>query len=86
MKDVTLFVLENCPHCKNALKMMDEICSEHPEYKDVHITKIDEGKDPETANKYDYYYVPTYYVDGEKLHEGVPTKEAILKVYEAATA
>lgn len=85
MKDVTLFLLENCPHCKKALSFMDEICSEHPEYNDIHITMIDEGKDPATAEKYDYYYVPTFYVDGEKLHEGVPTKEAILKVYEAAS-
>ena len=30
---------------------------------------IEESEDPETAEKYDYYYVPTMYVREEKIYE-----------------
>ena len=42
---------------------------------------VDEKKHPEIAEKYDYYYVPTFFVGGEKVHEGVPTKEAVEAVF-----
>ena len=79
-----MFLIETCPHCKKALSIMEKICEERPEYKAVSIQKIDELKDPDYAAKFDYHYVPTFFVNGMKLHEGVPTKEAIEKVYEEA--
>ena len=85
MKEVKLFVIEDCPHCKNALSLMEEICKEHPEYKNVKIEMIDENKDADYAAKFDYYYVPTFFVDGVKIHEGIPTKEAVEKVYAEAS-
>ena len=84
MKEVKMFMMETCPHCRKALSLMEEICAEHPEYKTVEIKKIDETKESDYAAKFDYYYVPTFYVGGAKLHEGVPTKEAIEKVYAEA--
>jgi hypothetical protein len=63
---------------------MEEICGEHPEYKAIEIRKIDETEEPEYAAKFDYYYVPTFYVGEEKIHEGVPTKAAIERVYAKA--
>jgi glutaredoxin len=84
MKEVKMFLMETCPHCKKALSLMEEICAEHPEYKAVEIKKTDETKEPDYAAKFDYYYVPTFYVGDVKLHEGVPTKEAIEKVYAEA--
>ena len=45
---------------------------------------IDERKQPDIANKYDYYLVPTFYVDGVKLHEGVATKEKVEYVLKQA--
>ena len=45
---------------------------------------VDEDEDTDLADSLDYWYVPTYYVGDEKLYEGVPTKENIQKVYEAA--
>ncbi|MCL2498186.1 MAG: hypothetical protein FWF06_06200 [Symbiobacteriaceae bacterium] len=48
------------------------------------ITTIDEQKEPQLADSYDYYYVPTYFVGGEKLHEGVATKEKLEAVLRAA--
>jgi glutaredoxin len=84
MKEVHMFLMETCPHCKNALLLMEEIFAEHPEYKGVPLKKTDETKEPDYAATFDYYYVPTFYAGDEKLHEGVPTKEAIEKVFAAA--
>ncbi len=84
MKKVKMFYLENCPHCKNAQKMMDELKSKNPEYRDIEVEKIEESKNVKIASTYDYYYVPTYYVDGVKLHEGVPTIDKIENVFKKA--
>jgi glutaredoxin len=84
MKEVKLFMFEGCPHCRNALNMLKEIFAEHPEYKKVPLTIIDERKHPEIADQYDYYYVPTFYAGAEKIMEGVPSKEAIEKVFAMA--
>lgn len=65
---------------------MAQVFSNHPEYKTIPIREINERKEPEIADAYDYYYVPTYYVDGKKVHEGVPTYEKIKAVFEAAAA
>ena len=83
-KGVKMFITETCPYCKKAFLMMEEICREHPEYKSIKIKKIDETKKPDYAAKFNYYYVPTFYVGGVKMHEGPPTKEAIKKVYAEA--
>ena len=85
MKKIKLFILESCPHCRAALKWMDELYNLNPAYKNLDIEIIDEGKHPEIADKYDYYYVPTYYVDGEKLHEGTASLKKIQRVFDAAT-
>ena len=84
MKKVTMFYLENCPHCKNAQKMMDELKNNNPEYSCVKIEKIEESKNVRIASNYDYYYVPTYYVDGQKIHEGVPTLDKVENVFKKA--
>ena len=63
---------------------MEELKKEHPEYQAVEIRIADEKKEKELADSLDYYYVPTYFVDGRKVHEGVPTKEKVQAVYEAA--
>lgn len=63
---------------------MTDIFTEHPEYATVPLTVIDERKNPEIAGKYDYYYVPTFYVEDEKMMEGIPSKEAIEKVFAKA--
>ncbi len=60
MKKVKIFYLENCPHCRRAFKMLDELQSKNPKYS------------------------ATFYVDGVKLHEGVPTMEKIEEVLKKA--
>jgi glutaredoxin len=84
MKEIKMFLMETCPHCRRALELMDEIYSENPEFKKIPVKKIDETKESVYASKFDYYYVPTFYVGDEKLHEGTPSKGAIKKVFEAA--
>lgn len=84
MKKVLMMVMDTCPHCHNAYRMMEELKKEHPEYEKVEIRIADETVETELADSLDYWYVPCYFVDGVKVHEGVPTPEKIQKVYEEA--
>ena len=84
MKKILMFIMETCPHCKNARKYMEELYEEHPEYRQLEIEVIDETKEPELANQYDYYYVPTYYVDGKKILRGSTHQERIAEVFRTA--
>ena len=45
---------------------------------------MDEEENPKLAETLDYYYVPSFFVDGKKLMEGVPTKEKVKAVLDAA--
>ncbi|TCT12986.1 thioredoxin-like protein [Natranaerovirga pectinivora] len=84
MKPILMFKLEACPYCKEALQWMEQVKKTKKEYEQLEITIIDEKLQPDVANDYDYYYVPTYYVDDIKVHEGVATKEIITKVFDSA--
>lgn len=84
MKKILMFTMKYCPYCRNAHRWMDELLKEKPEYASIEIEIIDEVKHRAIADRYDYYYVPTYYVGGRKLHEGVPTKKIVEDVFEAA--
>lgn len=80
MKQVKLFYQERCPFCKKAFKYIDELKKEHPEFADINIEMIDETEEPELADQYDYYYVPTFYIDGKKVHEGGIYKPEVEKL------
>lgn len=82
---VKAFYLENCPHCKRAFKMIEDIKASNPKYNNVEIEYIEESKDVQIASAHDYYYVPTFYVNGVKIHEGVPSVEKITEVLDRAT-
>ena len=83
MKRITLFYLENCPFCKKAQAAIDEL-KKQDRYKDIEIEMIEESKQPEVADKYDYYYVPTFYIDGRKVHEGGIFPDEVKAVLEQA--
>ena len=83
MKRITLFYLENCPFCKKAMAAIDEL-KKQDRYKDIEIEMIEESKQPEVADKYDYYYVPTFYIDGRKVHEGGIFPDEVKAVLEQA--
>ena len=86
MKKVVLFHFAGCPYCRAAQNYIDEITREQPELASVEIEKIDEKLHPEIAEKYDYWYVPTFYVDGVKVHEGACTKKIVEDVLRGALA
>lgn len=84
MKHVRLMYLKGCPHCHKALRLLEEVKREHPEYQNMEIEMIEEQEHPEIANDLDYWYVPTFYVDGVKLHEGRIHKKDVENVLAAA--
>ena len=84
MKHVKMMVLEHCPHCRKAFEYIDELIEENMLYRNIEIEVIDEVKEEEKTQGYDYWYVPTFFVNNQKIHEGVPTKESIQAVLEEA--
>ena len=70
MKRVQLFYLKNCPFCRKAFAYIEAAKAAHPELAVLDIELIEESEEPTIAEQYDYYYVPTFYIDGEKVHEG----------------
>ena len=84
MKPITYFYLKECPFCKKAFRYIEELKREHPELQTVEIDTVEESEQPEIADRYDYYYVPTFYVDGKKVHEGGIFKEEMEAVLRKA--
>lgn len=84
MREVKMMVLDGCPYCRQAFQMMDELKSEHPDYRDVGIDVIEENREPEKTEGYDYWYVPTFFVGGKKIMEGVPTVEKVDEMFREA--
>lgn len=83
MKKITVFYQPMCPFCKNAFKFIDELIAENGLFKEIEWEKIDELKEPALADQYDYYYVPAFYADGKKLHEGGIYKDEIKKLIQS---
>lgn len=83
MKEVLMMMLPDCPYCRQADKLLTQLQAEE-RYRDIPIRRVDESVDTALADSLDYYYVPTFYVDGEKLMEGVPTLEKVRAVLDAA--
>lgn len=83
MKTITMFYQRRCPFCKKAFVYMDELLQQEP-YKGLQIEKIEETEQPELADQYDYYYVPTFYIDGEKVHEGGIFRDEVKALFDKA--
>lgn len=79
MKKVELFYLKNCPYCKQAISWMNELKADR-KYADLQIKMIEESEESDYADAHDYYYVPTFFIDDVKVHEGAATKEQIKEV------
>lgn len=77
-----IFILEDCPHCINLKRWIQELCEEVPTYVTIQMEYIDEKKQAELADCYDYYYVPSIFINEEKVHEGIASKEIIRKIFE----
>lgn len=84
MKDILMFILPGCPHCKTALKAQRELLAGHPRWQRIPIRIVDESKEAAFADAHDYYYVPTWYVGGKKVFEGHAEKEDVERVLRLA--
>ncbi len=69
MKSILMFHRDDCGYCLKARQALDELMVENPAYRDLEITRIEETQQPALADQYDYYAVPTFYVDGKKVFE-----------------
>ena len=84
MKKIKLFYQERCPICIRAFKYINELKEENNEYKKIELERIDELIHPDIADKFDYYYVPTFYLNGEKVHEGGIKKDEVKAILDKA--
>jgi len=84
MKKIKLFYLRSCPYCKKALTVIEKL--KEKEYKDIklNIEMIEESQNKELANSYDYYYVPAFFVDDKKEHEGIVMVSDIRRIIDQA--
>jgi glutaredoxin len=78
------FKLKNCPYCRQADAWLTELRTENPDYASVELDIVDESEQQVLADSYDYYYVPTFFLGREKLHEGAATKAKIKTVLDRA--
>lgn len=84
MKKIKLFYQERCPFCIRAFKYINELKEENSEYNKIELERIDELIHPDIADKFDYYYVPTFYLNGEKVHEGGIKKDEVKAILDKA--
>ena len=79
-----IFYQERCPFCKRAFAYIEELKKENSEYNKIAIETIEETEQPEYADTFDYYYVPTFYIDNKKIHEGGIKKEEVKEILDKA--
>jgi len=84
MKEITYFYLQGCPYCKQADRLIEELCKEEPKYLKIKINRIEERENRAYSNSFDYFYVPCLWIEKKKIHEGPATKESIKKALESA--
>ncbi len=77
-----VFILENCPYCKRAINYINRLKAENKQYQNIDIEYIDEVKESELADSYDYYYVPSFFDGNRKLHEGAIKEEQVKKIFD----
>ena len=89
MKKILAFYIDGCPYCKQARKAVDELTNES-QYAGVQIEWVNENQHPEISERYNYYYVPTMFVDDVKIYEAKrgesydECKENVKRVFEEA--
>ena len=81
---VVMFMLKGCPYCIKADRFIEELCCENPQYREIEIARIDEKENALHATKYDYFYVPSFYINEVKIHEGAITKDGVKAVLDKA--
>lgn len=72
---IDLFHLNGCPYCRHARAAIEALYAENPTYAAIPIRWIEEKEEPEIADAYDYFRVPTLFYRGEKLYEASPGQD-----------
>lgn len=72
MNKLKIFYLDTCPYCRKAKDAIKELRLENPSFENVKIEWIEETIHPEIADQYDYYRVPSIFLDDKKLYECNP--------------
>lgn len=86
MKELLFFYLPTCPHCKLAIRCLDELRAENPDYAAISVKMVDESRDKAMADAFDYWYVPAFWYMGQKLHEGHAELADVRAVLDAVLA
>ena len=75
MKRVKLFYMQGCPYCQSAERAIAELAAADKRYASVEIERIDENAQPQKTEGYDYWYVPSMFIDGTKVYEADPSQD-----------
>ena len=74
MEKLTIFYLEGCPYCRNAMRAAKELEAELGFDADW-LEWIEERKNAALADRYDYYRVPSVFWGERKLYECSPADD-----------
>ena len=91
MKKITMLKMQGCPYCAQAMAAIKEIKADYPELAGVEVEIVDKHTD-DRAKDFEgkYYYVPSMFIDGEKIYEASPGESygdcliSVKKVFRAA--
>lgn len=75
MKSVKMFYIDGCPYCRAAREALADL-EKNEKYSGLSVELINENEHPDIADRYDYYHVPTVYVDEKKAFETQPGDSA----------
>ena len=74
MEKLTIFYLEGCPYCRNAMRAVKELEAELGFDAD-RLEWVEERKNATLADRYDYYRVPSVFWGERKLYECSPADD-----------
>ena len=75
MKSVKMFYIDGCPYCRAAREALADL-EKNEKYSGLSVELINESEHPDIADRYDYYHVPTEFVDEKKAFETQPGDSA----------
>lgn len=81
MKTIEMIYRVTCRYCRQAFGLMEELRRSNEKYEKIEIRFLDTERDRELLAGRKFTYVPCFYIDGEMVMEGVPTKEKIEAVF-----
>lgn len=84
MKKLVYVKAEWCPYCSMASRWLNNLLLSKEEYKNFELEVVDIDQDKERAKDFPHELVPNFWLDGEKIFEGVPTRPGIRAILDKA--